>query len=156
MKNLTVLLLAASMLVAASCSINVNNQNDNDMKQRINTDNAPAAIGPYSQAIDSGHGLIFVSGQLPIDPATGAFPEGGIQAQTRQSLTNAKAILEAAGLGLDNVVKTTVFLADMGDFAAMNEIYAQFFKEPFPARSAVAVKTLPKGALVEIECIAAR
>ena len=156
MKNLTVLLLAASMLVAASCSINVNNQNDNDMKQRINTDNAPAAIGPYSQAIDSGHGLIFVSGQLPIDPATGAFPEGGVQAQTRQSLTNAKAILEAAGLGLDNVVKTTVFLADMGDFAAMNEIYAQFFKEPFPARSAVAVKTLPKGALVEIECIAAR
>jgi 2-iminobutanoate/2-iminopropanoate deaminase len=156
MKNLTVLLLAASMLVAASCSINVNNQNDNDMKQRINTDNAPAAIGPYSQAIDSGHGLIFVSGQLPIDPATGAFPEGGVQAQTRQSLTNAKSILEAAGLSLDNVVKTTVFLSDMGDFAAMNEIYAQFFKEPFPARSAVAVKTLPKGALVEIECIAAR
>jgi len=126
------------------------------MKQRINTDNAPAAIGPYSQAIDSSHGLIFVSGQLPIDPATGAFPEGGVQAQTRASLTNAEAILKAAGLSLDNVVKTTVFLADMGDFAAMNEIYAQFFKEPFPARSAVAVKTLPKGALVEIECIAAR
>ena len=126
------------------------------MKQRINTDNAPAAIGPYSQAIDSGTGLIFVSGQLPIDPATGAVPEGGVQEQTRQSLTNAKAILEAAGLGLANVVKTTVFLADMGDFAAMNEIYAQFFSEPFPARSAVAVKTLPKGALVEIECIAAR
>ncbi|MBR5019429.1 MAG: RidA family protein [Bacteroidales bacterium] len=126
------------------------------MKQRINTDNAPAAIGPYSQAIDSGNGLVFVSGQLPIDPATGAFPEGGVQEQTRQSLTNAKAILEAAGLGLANVVKTTVFLADMGDFAAMNEIYAQFFSEPFPARSAVAVKTLPKGALVEIECIAAR
>ena len=126
------------------------------MKQRINTDKAPAAIGPYSQAIDSGTGLLFVSGQLPIDPATGAFPEGGVQEQTRQSLTNAKAILEAAGLSLANVVKTTVFLADMGDFAAMNEIYAQFFSEPYPARSAVAVKTLPKGALVEVECIAAR
>ena len=122
----------------------------------IQTDKAPAAIGPYSQAIDSGTGLVFVSGQLPIDPATGAFPEGGVQAQTRQSLTNAKAILEAAGLGLQNVVKTTVFLADMGDFAAMNEIYAQFFAAPFPARSAVAVKTLPKGALVEIDVIAAR
>ncbi len=123
--------------------------------ERINTSNAPAAIGPYSQAINSGAGLIFVSGQLPINPATGAFPEGGIQAQTRQSLINAKAILEAAGLGMAHVVKTTVFLADMGDFAAMNEIYAQFFSEPYPARSAVAVKTLPKGALVEIECIAA-
>jgi len=125
------------------------------MKQ-INTDKAPAAIGPYSQAIDTGLGLIFVSGQLPINPATGAFPEGGVQEQTRQSLLNAKAILESAGLGLNNVVKTTVFLADMGDFAAMNEIYAQFFAAPFPARSAVAVKTLPKGALVEIECIAAK
>ena len=122
----------------------------------INTQKAPAAIGPYSQAIDSGAGLVFVSGQLPIDPATGAFPEGGVSEQTRQSLTNAKAILEEAGLGLQNVVKTTVFLADMGDFAAMNEVYAQFFASPFPARSAVAVKTLPKGALVEIECIAAR
>lgn len=122
----------------------------------IQTEKAPAAIGPYSQAIDSGAGLVFVSGQLPIDPATGAFPEGGVQEQTRQSLTNAKAILEAAGIGLHNVVKTTVFLADMGDFAAMNEVYAQFFSAPFPARSAVAVKTLPKGALVEIECIASR
>ena len=121
----------------------------------IQTEKAPAAIGPYSQAIDSGTGLVFVSGQLPIDPATGSFPEGGVRAQTRQSLTNAKAILEAAGLGLHSVVKTTVFLDDMGDFAAMNEIYAQFFAAPFPARSVVAVKTLPKGALVEIECIAA-
>ncbi|MBQ1673788.1 MAG: RidA family protein [Bacteroidales bacterium] len=126
------------------------------MKTRINTSNAPAAIGPYSQAIDSGAGIVFVSGQLPIDPATGAFPEGGVKEQTRQSLTNAKAILEAAGLGLANVVKTTVFLADMGDFAAMNEVYAEFFSEPFPARSAVAVKTLPKNALVEVECIAAK
>ena len=150
------LLLAATLLAATSCSINVNNQNDTIMKQRINTEKAPAAIGPYSQAIDSGTGLIFVSGQLPIDPATGAFPEGGVQAQTRQSLTNTKAILEEAGLSLANVVKTTVFLADMGDFAAMNEIYAQFFTDPFPARSAVAVKTLPKNALVEIECIAAK
>ncbi len=122
----------------------------------IQTEKAPAAIGPYSQAIDSGTGLVFVSGQLPIDPATGAFPQGGVQEQTCQSFTNAKAILEAAGIGLQNVVKTTVFLADMGDFAAMNEVYAQFFSAPFPARSAVAVKTLPKGALVEIECIAAR
>lgn len=121
----------------------------------IHTPSAPAAIGPYSQAIDSGAGIVFVSGQLPIDPATGAFPEGGVKAQTRQSLLNAKAILEAAGLGLGNVVKTTVFLADMADFAAMNEVYAEFFSSPFPARSAVAVKTLPKGALVEIECIAA-
>ena len=125
------------------------------MKQ-INTDKAPAAIGPYSQAIDSGADLVFVSGQLPIDPATGAFPEGGVKEQAKQSLLNAKAILEMAGLNLSNVVKTTVFLADMGDFAAMNEVYAQFFSAPFPARSAVAVKTLPKGALVEIECIAAR
>ena len=125
------------------------------MKQ-INTVKAPAAIGPYSQAIDSRAGIVFVSGQLPIDPATGAFPEGGVKEQTRQSLLNAQAILESAGLGLNNVVKTTVFLADMGDFAAMNEVYASFFTAPFPARSAVAVKTLPKGALVEIECIAAK
>lgn len=125
------------------------------MKQ-INTNNAPAAIGPYSQAVESSVGLVFVSGQLPINPATGSFPEGGVEEQTRQSLTNAKAILEAAGLGLANVVKTTVFLADMGDFAAMNGVYAEFFESPFPARSAVAVKTLPKGALVEIECIASR
>ena len=122
----------------------------------IHTEKAPAAIGPYSQAIDSGAGLVFVSGQLPIDPATGAFPEGAVKEQTRQSLTNAGSILEAAGLSLQQVVKTTVFLADMADFAAMNEVYAQFFSAPFPARSAVAVKTLPKGALVEIECIAAR
>lgn len=121
----------------------------------ISTDKAPAAIGPYSQAINSGAGLVFVSGQLPIDPATGAFPEGGIKEQTRQSILNASAILEKAGISLANVVKTTVFLADMGDFAAMNEVYAQFFSAPFPARSAVAVKTLPKGAMVEIEMIAA-
>ena len=122
----------------------------------ICTNEAPGAIGPYSQAVDSGAGLVFVSGQLPIDPVTGKFPDGGVAEQTRQSLLNAEAILFAAGLELGNVVKTTVFLADMGDFAAMNEVYATFFAEPFPARSAVAVKTLPKGALVEIECIATR
>ena len=122
----------------------------------IQTEKAPAAIGPYSQAIDTGVGLVFVSGQLPIDPATGTFPEGGVKVQTWQSLANARAILESEGLSLKNVVKTTVFLADMADFASMNEVYAQFFSAPFPARSAVAVKTLPKGALVEIECIAAR
>ena len=119
----------------------------------ISTTKAPAAIGPYSQAIKVG-GLVFVSGQLPIDPATGAFAEGGIKELTRQSLTNMKVILEEAGTSMVNVVKTTVFLADMNDFAAMNEVYAEFFAAPFPARSAVAVKTLPKGALVEIECIA--
>ena len=124
--------------------------------KHISTQEAPAAIGPYSQAVDSGAGLVFVSGQLPINPSTGAFPEGGVSEQTRQSLLNAQAILRAAGLGLADVVKTTVILADMGDFAAMNEVYASFFAEPFPARSAVAVKTLPKGALVEIECIASR
>lgn len=119
----------------------------------ISTTNAPAAIGPYSQAIKVGE-LVFVSGQLPIDPATGAFAEGGIKELTRQSLTNMKAILEEAGTSMANVVKTTVFLADMNDFAAINEVYAEFFAAPFPARSAVAIKTLPKGALVEIECIA--
>lgn len=124
------------------------------MKQ-ISTSNAPAAIGPYSQTIEV-NGFVYTSGQLPIDPATGAFPEGGVQEQTRQSLLNVQAILAEAGLTLANVVKTTVFLADMGDFAAMNEIYAQFFTEPFPARSAIAVKALPKGALVEIEVVAAR
>ena len=121
----------------------------------ISTSKAPAAIGPYSQAIDSGAGLVFLSGQLPIDPATGTLVEG-IHEQTKQSILNAKAILEEAGLGLDRVVKTTVFLADMADFGAMNEVYASYFSTPFPARSAVAVKTLPKGALVEIECIAAK
>lgn len=121
----------------------------------IVTSAAPAAIGPYSQAIEV-NGFVYASGQLPIDPATGAFPEGGVQEQTRQSLLNVKAILEEAGLTLANVVKTTVYLADMGDFAAMNEIYSQFFSQPFPARSAVAIKALPKGALVEVEVIAAR
>jgi len=121
----------------------------------ISTKKAPAAIGPYSQAIQVGN-FVYASGQLPIDPATGAFPEGGIKEQARQSLLNVKAILEEAGLTMGNVVKTTVFLADMNDFADMNAVYAEFFSEPYPARSAVAVKTVPKGALVEIEVVAAK
>ena len=119
----------------------------------IHTEQAPAAIGPYSQAIHAGR-LVFVSGQLPVDPATGTFAEGGIKELTRQSLTNMKHIHEAEGLTMAQVVKTTVFLADFADFAEMNEVYAQFFSQPFPARSAIAVKTLPKNARVEIECIA--
>ena len=123
------------------------------MKQVIHTDCAPAAIGPYSQAIQIGD-LLFVSGQVPIDPSTGAIVEGDIKAQAQQSLNNLKAILNAAGTNMGAVVKTTVFLADMNDFAAMNEVYAQFFQEPFPARSAVQVARLPKDAKVEIEAIA--
>ena len=119
----------------------------------IETTKAPAAIGPYSQAIQVGN-LVYTSGQIPIDPVTGAFVEGGIKEQTRQALTNVKAILEKAGLTMSQVVKTTVFMADMGDFADMNAVYAEFFDKPYPARSAVAVKTLPKGALVEIEVVA--
>ena len=122
------------------------------MKQ-ISTDKAPAAIGPYSQAI-AHNGMIFVSGQLPIDPATGVFPDGGVEAQTRQSLINVKSILEQAGSGMDKVIKTTVLLADMGDFAAMNGVYAEFFTADCPARSAVQVAKLPKNSLVEIEAIA--
>ena len=121
----------------------------------VSTTKAPAAIGPYSQAIEA-NGFVYASGQLPIDPATGQFPEGGIKEQTRQSLTNAQNILMEAGIDLSHVVKTTVFLSDIANFAPMNEVYAQFFREPFPARSAVAVKDLPKGALVEIEVIAVK
>ena len=122
-------------------------------KNIIATANAPAAIGPYSQAIDCGS-FIVTSGQIPIDPATGNVVEGGITAQTRQSLTNVKAVVEAAGLTMDHVAKTTVFLQNMADFAAMNAVYAEFFTEGnYPARSAVEVGALPKGALVEIETI---
>ena len=121
----------------------------------INTTNAPAAIGPYSQAIEA-CGTVYVSGQLPIDPATGEFAQGGIQAEARQSLTNIKNILAEAGLTMQNVVKVTVLLADISNFAAVNEVYSEFFQAPYPARSAVAIKTLPKNARVEIECIAAK
>ena len=125
------------------------------MKTVISTTNAPAALGPYSQAI-SACSLTITSGQLGIDPATGAFVEGGIAAQTRQSLTNVQAVLAAAGLTMDNVIKTTVFLKDMNDFAAMNEVYATFFTGEPPARSAVEVARLPKDGLVEIEAIAVK
>ena len=119
----------------------------------VHTDKAPAAIGPYSQAVQAGN-TIYVSGQLPIDPATGAFAGEDIASQTRQSLTNIKNILEAAGTDMKSVVKTTVLLADIGDFAAMNEVYAQFFEAPYPARAAFQVAAVPKGALVEIEAVA--
>lgn len=125
------------------------------MKKAISTNQAPAAIGPYSQAIEVGN-FVFTSGQLPIDPETGVFPDGKIMAQTNQCLLNIKHVLNAAGLTMDDVVKTTVFLADMSDFADMNTIYEKYFSEPFPARSAVAVKTLPKGAMLEIEVVAAK
>ncbi|EFI71159.1 MULTISPECIES: RidA family protein [Segatella] len=121
----------------------------------IHTNNAPAAIGPYSQAIEV-NGFVFASGQIPINPATGNFVEGGITEQTTQAITNAQNILKEAGTDLSHVIKTTVYLADMSDFAAMNEVYAKFFTEPYPARSAVAVKELPKGALVEVEVLAAK
>lgn len=124
------------------------------MKKVIATTDAPGAIGPYSQAIDTG-AFVFASGQIPINPATGEIP-AGIEAQTSQAIANVKAILAAAGLTIDNVVKTTVFLADMGEFAEMNKVYAQHFNEPYPARSAVAVKDLPKAVRVEIEVLAAR
>ena len=120
----------------------------------IATNNAPAAIGPYSQAIEA-NGFVYCSGQLPINPATGEMPEG-IKEQTRQSLLNAKAILNEAGLDLKDVVKTTVLLSDIQNFVPMNEVYAELFVAPFPARSAFAVRDLPKGTLVEIEVIAAR
>lgn len=124
------------------------------MKKQIATTAAPGAIGPYSQAIEVGD-MLFISGQIPVNPADGSIPEG-IEAQTAQSIANIKAILAEAGLNIGNVVKTTVFLADMSLFGAMNEVYAQNFTAPFPARSAVAVKELPKQVLVEIETIASR
>lgn len=131
----------------------INTNGGIEMKKAIHTEAAPAAIGPYSQAIEAG-GFIYTSGQLGIDPATGEIPQG-CQAQARQSLTNVRAILEAAGSGMDKVVKTTVFLKDMDDFAVMNEIYSQFFTEGnYPARSAVEAARLPKDALVEIEAVA--
>ena len=124
------------------------------MKTAITSGSAPAAIGPYSPALTAEGQLMFISGQLPIDPATGAFPDGGVREQTAQSLKNLSALLSEAGADMDSVVKTTVFLKDMNDFGAMNEVYAQFFRGVCPARSAVEVARLPKDALVEIEAIA--
>ena len=125
------------------------------MKKVIFTEKAPAAIGPYSQAIEV-NGMVFLSGQIPVNPATGEFVEGGVAEQTARVFENIRNVLAEAGLTMDHVVKTTVFLADMSLFAEMNGVYAQYFQGAFPARSAVAVKALPKGALVEIECIAVR
>ena len=125
------------------------------MKKQISTAGAPAAIGPYSQAVEAG-GMVFISGQLPVDPATGNFVENDIEKLTRRSLDNLKAILAEVGLTMDNVVKTTVFLADMADFAAMNSVYATYFEGVAPARSAVEVTRLPKDARIEIEAIAVR
>lgn len=124
------------------------------MIKKISTSNAPAAIGPYSQGLDLGN-MVFVSGQIPIDPATGVMADT-IEEQAKQSLTNLKNILAEAGLGMENVVKTVVFLADLNDFAAVNAVYETFFADPFPARSCVQVAAIPKGAKVEIECIAVR
>ena len=124
------------------------------MIKKISTTNAPAAIGPYSQALDLGN-MVFVSGQIPIDPATGLMADT-IEEQAKQSLTNLKNILAEAGLGMENVVKTVVFLADLNDFATVNAVYESFFADPFPARSCVQVAAIPKGAKVEIECIAQR
>ena len=125
------------------------------MKKEISTTNAPAALGPYSQAIEM-NGLVFLSGQLGIVPKTGEFVDGGVKEQTEQVFKNILAVLNEANLTLDNVVKTTVLLADMADFADVNEVYAKQFTGTFPARSAFAVKTLPKNAEVEIEVIAMR
>ena len=121
--------------------------------KKVTTPNAPAAIGPYSQGIIAG-GLLFASGQIPLDPATGTIVCGGIEAQAHQAFTNVKNLVEAAGTTMSAVLKVTVFMADMADFAAVNAIYAQYFTEPYPARSAVEVKSLPKGALIEVDVIA--
>lgn len=123
------------------------------MKQKIESQKAPAAIGPYSQAVEDG-GFVFVSGQLPINPETGAFPSDGIADQTRQSLENIREILKETGYGMERILKTTVYLQDMDDFTAMNEVYEEFFTAPYPARAAFQVAKLPKGAKVEIEAIA--
>ena len=125
------------------------------MREIISTTGAPGAIGPFSQGVKA-NGMLFVSGQLPLDPATGAFPGSDITSQTRQSLTNVKHIVEAAGMTLADVVRVGVFLKDMNDFAAMNEVYGQFFTTDCPARAAVEVARLPKDALVEIECVACK
>jgi 2-iminobutanoate/2-iminopropanoate deaminase len=125
------------------------------MKKIINTENAPKAIGPYSQAVEA-NGMLFISGQIPLDPATGKFAEGGIKEQTEQVFKNIEAILTAAGYTFNDVVKSTCLLSDIGNFAAMNEVYSRFYTKDFPARAAFAVKDLPMGALIEIETIAVK
>jgi 2-iminobutanoate/2-iminopropanoate deaminase len=141
---------AASVLAAKALSAS---QRSEEMKKEVKTDKAPQAIGPYSQGIVA-NGFVFCSGQIPIVPQTGQLDTGGIEDQTRQVLKNVSAVLEAARTSLDNVVKATVFLQDMNDFAAMNKVYAEFFKTPFPARAAVQVARLPRDVKVEIEVIA--
>lgn len=141
---------AASVLAAKALSAS---QRSEEMKKEVKTDKAPQAIGPYSQGIVA-NGFVFCSGQIPIVPQTGQLDTGGIEDQTRQVLKNVSAVLEAAGTSLDNVVKATVFLQDMNDFAAMNKVYAEFFKTPFPARAAVQVARLPRDVKVEIEVLA--
>jgi 2-iminobutanoate/2-iminopropanoate deaminase len=128
-------------------------ENAKMIRETVQTDNAPKAIGPYAQAIKA-NGLIYTAGQIPIDPKTGNFVEGGITAQTRQVLENLNAVLEAAGSSLDRVIKTTVFLKNMAEFAAMNEVYGEYLGAVKPARSAVAVAELPRGALIEIDLVA--
>lgn len=125
------------------------------MKKVIFTKNAPAAIGPYSQAVET-DGMVFLSGQIPVNPVTGSVVDGGVKEQTAQVFENIKSVLAEAGLTVENIVKTTVFLKDMSLFADMNEVYAGYFDKDFPARSAVAVKSLPKDVMVEIECIAVK
>jgi 2-iminobutanoate/2-iminopropanoate deaminase len=141
---------AVSVLAAKALSAP---QRSEEMKKEVKTDKAPQAIGPYSQGIVA-NGFVFCSGQIPIIPQTGQLDTGGIEVQTRQVLKNVSAVLEAAGTSMDNVVKATVFLQDMNDFAAMNKVYAEFFKTPFPARAAVQVARLPRDVKVEIEVIA--
>ena len=143
-------LSAAAVLSPKIISASIRSE---EMKKEVKTDKAPQAIGPYSQGIVS-NGFIFCSGQIPIVPQTGQLSTGSIEDQTRQVLKNVSAVLEAAGTSLDNVVKATVFLQDMNDFAAMNKVYAEFFKTPFPARAAVQVARLPRDVKVEIEVIA--
>jgi 2-iminobutanoate/2-iminopropanoate deaminase len=123
--------------------------------KKINTQNAPAAVGPYSQAIDAG-AFVFLAGQIPLDPKTGQLVDGGVDAQTKRVIENIKAVLAAAGSELTKVVSTTVYLTDMNDFAKMNEVYANYFVEPYPARVTIAVKSLPKNALVEIAATAVK
>lgn len=127
------------------------------MKEIVETKNAPGPVGPYSQAVKAAAGtMLFCSGQIPVDPATGLIAEGDASAQARQAMENLKAVIEAAGLGMEDIVKTTIYLADMASFAAVNEVYGSFFHDDFPARSTVEVSALPRGALVEIEVVACR
>lgn len=149
-RDLMSLTVMAAILVAGAAALTAQS-----LKTEVKSDKAPKAVGPYAQAITAGS-LVFCSGQIPIDPATGKLVEGGIEAQTRQVLLNLKVVLEAAGSSLDQVVKSTVMIMDMADFAAMNKVYAEFFKAPFPARATFQVSGLAMGAKVEIDCIAIR